>query len=134
MINPNDLIHLSPSEIQTIHDDILFEGNGLVGSRPDLPSCNLTNRLQQRFCYQHFNTLAEIAALYAEVIARGHVFLDGNKRTALTSMLSFLNLNDLELKVNQSELENQIVDIADKKIDFKQFAIWLTPHLHSKNE
>ena len=31
-----------------------------------------------------------IAGLYAEAIARGHVFNDGNKRTAMTCALTYL--------------------------------------------
>lgn len=69
-----------------------------------------------------------------ESLTKGHVFLDGNKRTALSSMLSFLDLNDFELKVNESELEDRIVEIADGKIHCKQLAKWLAPDLHSKTD
>lgn len=35
----------------------------------------------------------EMAAVYLESLARGHAFLDGNKRTALAAALLFLRLN-----------------------------------------
>ena len=53
-------------------------------------------RPQNKFMYGE-NDLAALAAAYGFGIARNHPFVDGNKRTALASMIVFLNLNKLAL-------------------------------------
>ena len=46
----------------------------------------------------------EVAAAYAVAISRGHCFIDGNKRTALLSMLMFLRGHGFELEIDQTML------------------------------
>src|SRR6266849_6210627 len=47
--------------------------------------------------------LAVLAAAYGFSIAKNHPFVDGNKRTALASMIVFLGLNHLDLDAPQEE-------------------------------
>ncbi|MGN6363544.1 type II toxin-antitoxin system death-on-curing family toxin [Asticcacaulis taihuensis] len=47
--------------------------------------------------------IAEAAALW-ESLSQNHPFVDGNKRTALSSMLMFLNLNGLDVVVPEDDL------------------------------
>lgn len=126
MMTLKNLIHLSAKEIRSIHDSILEDFSGLKGSRPDLSVDALVGRIHSNLAYQPFHSIEEVAALYAEVIAKGHVFSDGNKRTALVSMLTFLDLNNYKLLVaDQDALADQIVELADGKINYRQFSIWL---------
>ena len=53
----------------------------------------------------------EIAAMYAVAIARGHVFNDANKRTALVSALAYLETEGIVLK-RSAQLEDIMVDVA----------------------
>ncbi len=125
MIELDDLIHLSGDEIKAIHDSILEGNSGLKGSRPDLSVEALVGRIHSNLIYQTFFSIEEVAALYAEVIAKGHVFNDGNKRTALVNMLTFLDLNGHYLVVNQNQLADKIVELSDGKMNYIQFALWL---------
>lgn len=131
MIDHEELIHLSGEEIKGIHDSILEDLSGLKGNRPDLSVDALVGRIHANLTYQTFNSIEEVAALYAEVIARGHVFNDGNKRTALISMLTFLDLNGYELVADQNAIADQMVSISDGKINYQQFSMWLKPKLQS---
>src|SRR5208282_801834 len=45
--------------------------------------------------------LAALAAAYGFGIAKNHPFVDGNKRTALASIIVFLGLNGLDLDAPQ---------------------------------
>lgn len=131
--NIDDLKHLTGEKIAAIHDAILKDYSGLKGKRPDLSVDALVGRIQSNLTYQAFNSIEEIAALYAEVVAKGHVFNDGNKRTALLSMITFLDINGYHLVVDQNNLADQIVDLADGKSNYKRFAMWLKPKLHHNN-
>jgi death-on-curing protein len=124
-----DFIHLSADEIQDTHDSILEDYPGLQGTRPDLSVEALVGRIHTNLAYQPIDTLEDIAALYAEVIARGHVFLDGNKRTALVSMLNFLDINGYTLEAGQIVLADKMVDVTEGRLGYKQFALWLKPKL-----
>ena len=53
----------------------------------------------------------EMAATYLNSIALDHPFLDGNKRAALASSLTFLYMNGYEIE----ELYNE--ELADKTLD-----------------
>ena len=121
----DDLIHLSGHEIKTIHDSIIESDSGLKGSRRGSSIETLVGRIHSNLIYQTFRSIDEVAALYAEVIAKGHVFIDGNKRTALVSMLTFLDLNGYRLVVNQNRLADKIVELSVGRTDYRQFASWL---------
>lgn len=71
---------------------------------------------------------ADIAALYADKIAKGHPFNDGNKRTAFASAIAFLRLNGYSIKATSKELENlaqSIVELVLFNITWTQFSAQL---------
>ena len=47
-----------------------------------------------------------------------HPFVDGNKRISTHAMLILLALNGIELKYEQDELSDEILDIAAGKFGF----------------
>lgn len=127
----DDLVHLSASEITSIHDAILDRYPGLKGVRKDLSVEALVGRIHANLSYesQTFQSIVNVAALYAEVIARGHVFNDGNKRTAVVSMLSFLDLNGYKLTADQDQLADRIVELSEGKNNYRGFSTWLGPKI-----
>lgn len=54
-------------------------------------------------------------------IARGHVFNDANKRTALASALAYLESEGLVL-ARSSQLEDVMVDVAQGLLDEQELA------------
>lgn len=50
-------------------------------------------------------------------ITKNHAFEDGNKRTALLSLLLFINKNDLQVTYKQNVIENLIVRIAANALE-----------------
>ena len=48
----------------------------------------------------------------AHGIAEGQVFLDGNKRTALLAMLTFLRVNGVVVTATDDELADWILDLS----------------------
>jgi death-on-curing protein len=67
--------------------------------------------------YLH-SDLFEMAAAYAFHIAENQPFLDGNKRTALTSAMVFLELNGFEFALNDDmTLYRAMIAIANDELD-----------------
>ena len=64
------------------------------------------------------------AAALLESLIGNHAFLDGNKRTAITSAGLFLHLNDYCLKANNQQLETFTLDCALHLFSLDQMALW----------
>jgi len=69
--------------------------------------------------------LAKLAAAYAFGIARNHPFVDGNKRTALLSIVTFLGLNDVDFIASEAEAVVIIRDLAAGEVDEEGLARWI---------
>jgi len=69
--------------------------------------------------------IATLAAAYGFGIARNHPFIDGNKRTALASMIVFLGLNGLDLDAPREEATAMILSLATGEITEDLLAQWL---------
>jgi hypothetical protein len=60
----------------------------------------------------YYPTLQTKAAVLHHRINKGHPLVDGNKRLALTAMLTFLRINDAILLASGTELEIFALDVA----------------------
>lgn len=126
MFKADELQHLTALVVASIHDSILDSESGLKGTRKDMSVEGMIGRIHSNLYYQGLNSIEEVTALYAEVIAKGHVFNDGNKRTAFVSMVSFLELNDYQILVEDEDgMADKMVELADGKTDYKEFSAWL---------
>lgn len=66
-----------------------------------------------------------MAAAYAFAIARGHVFLDGNKRTAHAVAAVFLLNNDIEHVAAQEEVVAAMIGAAAGSLSEPELAAWM---------
>jgi death-on-curing protein len=73
--------------------------------------------------------LAALAAAYGFGIARNHPFIDGNKRTALASIIVFLGLNGIDLDAPQEAATAMILSLAAGEITEEILAGWIADHI-----
>ncbi len=58
--------------------------------------------------------------------------MDGNKRTGMTAMFWFLNLNTADLKgITSMEIVNVALSIAENKMAFEEFVHWINHRIIS---
>lgn len=99
-----------------IADYFYGRGYGIGGIGPKDPNL-LHSAVYRQFTgfdgKDKWETSYERCATLIFGIAKDHPFHDGNKRTALLVLLYFLNRTNRTSTVNQKELEDFIVDIAD---------------------
>lgn len=71
------------------------------------------------------------AAFIIQKITKKHIFVDGNKRTALLSGLTFLSINGIELDFSTDDGESLILDVtnsSDNDAIMVSLAEWLKGH------
>jgi len=71
-------------------------------------------------------SLYVLAAGYAYGIAKGHVFHDGNKRTAYLVAVTFLEMNGIICAPDQESLVETMVSVADGSMSEQKLAMWLS--------
>ena len=73
------------------------------------------------------DTYSKAAALLESLIGN-HAFVDGNKRTAITSVGLFLRINGYHLTASNQELEEFTLQCAQGLIPLEQMITWLKSH------
>ena len=72
--------------------------------------------------------LCSLAAAYGYGIARNHPFIDGNKRTAYVTCLTFLKINGRSLDVSLDERYSTFLKLASGDLTEEELADWLRSH------
>jgi death-on-curing protein len=123
MYRPNFLFY---EVIDLLHATALAEYGGPEGIRDEDVLYASIDRAENKFYYSDdAPDLFDLAAAYAFSFARNHPFVDGNKRTAWASCVSFLNINGVGISVPDEEKESQVMMLANSEIDEIAFANWL---------
>jgi len=73
--------------------------------------------------------IAEIAAAYAFGISKAQAFMDGNKRTAFVTAVTFLRLNGFSFRPDPIAGVRMMDYLSIGKIDEATFARWLSADL-----
>lgn len=74
-------------------------------------------------------TLPEMAGAYLFHIVRNHPFVDGNKRTGLIAMLTFLGLNRRILRVAPDDLGDLVIGVAEGRLSKAEVSVLVQRHL-----
>lgn len=112
--------------IIALHDEQirLYGGEDGVLSPGGLDAA--VNMPKQAFGNQYLHsTIYEMAAAYAYYLALDHAFVDANKRTARMAMITFLELNGLEIVVSEDESVQVMLAIENKTMSKQDVAEWL---------
>jgi death on curing protein len=67
----------------------------------------------------------EKAAALGESLIINHPFIDGNKRTGMLGMATFLLENGIRIETNENELYEMIIRISTGEKNFEQIIEWL---------
>jgi death-on-curing protein len=74
--------------------------------------------------YIYTGATDKAAAIIRGIIA-DHPFVDGNKRTAMLTGLTLLQINNISFELKPGEIENFAVRIAVGKLDVPAITSWL---------
>ena len=115
---------LTMDMVVAIHDEQLAIHGGSSGLRDAGLLESAIGRPRNKWAYESAE-LSELAAAYGYGIARNHPFVDGNKRTALLAMFTFLGINGIEFIVPEAEAVAMILSLAAGEVSEKSLTRWI---------
>ena len=113
----DDPVFMTREQVDALHRLSLEQHGGQDGLRNEhgLESA-LAQPMNAHFYGQ--GDLFDLAAAYAYHIAENQPFIDGNKRTAITTTLFFLERNSFNTSgITDAQLYNAMIAIAEKRLD-----------------
>jgi death-on-curing protein len=114
---------LTTEDILFIHEQEIQKAGGDPGIRKEQEIQACADAPKASFEGEYLNDLFEMAASYIICLTIWHPFVDGNKRTALASALTFLYLNGYEVEESYDlELADLVLDFLSKDISKEQIA------------
>ena len=121
----SELIWVPAQAVHIIHDRQIARHGGASGLRDE--EGLLQGALQRpvnKWQYENANTF-ECAAAYAFGIAKAHAFVDGNKRTAFVTSVTFLRLNGWHFVTEPAEGVAFMEDLASGIVSEEEFKNWV---------
>lgn len=110
--------------VTAIHDRQIARHGGAPGLRDQALLEMGCPRAMNLAAYESAG-LSEIAAAYAFGIAKAHAFIDGNKRTAFVTAITFLRLNGYAFRPDPIEGVRMMENLASDDVTEADFASWL---------
>lgn len=117
-------VWLSQEALLLAHDEQLAEHGGATGIRDQGLFESALARAKNLAAYGEPDAAA-LAAAYAFGVAKNHPFIDGNKRTALIALETFLLLNGFELIADDVACVQTILSLAAGELSEEDLAAWI---------
>lgn len=121
--------YLTPQQVLAIHDQMVVRFGGSSGVRDLGLVESAVGRPQAT--YDEVDLYEDIwmkAAALLQSLLKNHPFVDGNKRTALTSAGIFLQMNGYQLENYHEEAVEFAVNVDTKHLSIEEIAAWLQKH------
>lgn len=120
------VFYLEPDDIRDIHDVMLERYGGKPGENESgLIDYMASKPAMELFGREQFPDLFTKAAVYMHGFATNQFFCDGNKRTAYGCMTNFLELNGYMIVVDDDELYDMAMAVANGHMDIEDIAKWI---------
>jgi death-on-curing protein len=115
---------LTLTMVIAIHDEQLAIHGGSPGIRDAGMIESALDRPRNKWAYEAAE-LPELAAAYGYGIARNHPFVDGNKRTSLLAIYTFLGMNRIDFIVPEAIAAAMILALAAGEVSEESLARWI---------
>ena len=124
------MIILSVNEIILLQEKLVEITGGSVGLRDQGLLESAIYSIDASFGdFEQYPTIEEKAARIMFALATNHPFIDGNKRIGVLSMLTMLELNDINLQYSQEELVDLGLGVAQGKYKYEEILNWIKEHI-----
>lgn len=126
--------YIRPEEIISFHELVIERHGGRAGVLPESYGKAESVIAQQYYAELRYKTAESKAAYLIYLITKGHIFIDGNKRTGILSGMVFLNINGFKIDTKHEDIEKFVLWVADsdphkKDIVIKKMSRWIGARL-----
>lgn len=115
---------ISAEEVIAFHDRIMNVTPGVKGMPDPGRAQALIHRVLNQHISEDVDDVFKLAAIHLLAISRGHIFNDGNKRTALFTTLLFLRRNGIEIPGNEAMVD-LTVEVAKGNVSVESIVNFL---------
>lgn len=123
------IVFLKISQVLFIHDLMVKRFGGSHGIRDTGLIESAVARPQATFEGKYlYNSILDKAAALLQSLLKNHPFIDGNKRTALTSAGIFLKKNGYKLINNHKQEVAFAIRVDNGNLTVEQISKWLKEH------
>lgn len=117
--------YLTPEQVLFLHSRLIAETGGGHGLRDLGMLLSALGRPQGTFDGKDlYPDLFSKAAALIDSLVRNHPFVDGNKRTAITSAALFLRMNGYRLIVENEEMVRFTLACAQSQLSLDEIMDW----------
>lgn len=121
--------YLTPQQVLAVHDQMVKRFGGSHGVRDLGLIESAVGRPQATFDGNDlYENIFDKAGALLQSLLKNHPFVDGNKRTALTSAGIFLKINGYILKNYHEEEVEFAVSVDNKHLSVEEISSWLKSH------
>jgi death-on-curing protein len=123
------MINLTLEQLLELHALVVDSTGGSAGLR-DLGRLEAAIATQSQIVFgeELYSSLLDKAAAIIRAIIADHPFIDGNKRTAMLTGLTLLDINGVSFSAKKREIEDLAVKIAIDHVDIPEIAHWFELH------
>ena len=124
MTEANEPLWITYEQAIAIHSRQLRRFGGAPGLRGEGMLRSARERPINKWTYEQAE-LAELAAAYAFGLAKNHAFVDGNKRIAFMTMMTFLHKNAITFFPDQAQATKIILGLAAGEVSEASLTRWI---------
>lgn len=123
---PRSVMYLTANDLYTINEEVTQQ-LPIVRDRHLLLSAERRPRIML-FGEEQFPRIYDKAAALLQSLAYHHLFVDGNKRTAIRALEMFLKANGLHPTWQAREEYDFVLRVAQGFVDVPEIAAWIEEH------
>lgn len=121
--------YLTPEQVLFIHYRLIEETGGSHGIRDiALLESAIASPMAAFGGDDLYPDIFTKAAALMHLLIKNHPFIDGNKKTAITSSSIFLLRNGFQITASNKELEQFTLNAASTNIEIEKIAMWFKKH------
>lgn len=116
---------VSSQEVIEFHDRLISRDGGVPGMAEPGRADAIIHRVLSMHHYEGVTDIYDLAAVYLVAIARGYIFNDANKRTALFAAQVFLKRNSVQIissRISFDEMQIITVNAAMGEYTWKMIS------------
>lgn len=129
------IFYFELAHVVAMHRVLIQKYGGMDGIRDQgLLESAISQAAQNVFGEELFASIPAKAAAYAFYLSENQPFIDGNKRIATATAITFLRLNGFDLQVSEEGLYKAIMKLANKGFTREAFVDWFQKNSFAKKK